>query len=237
MSGMRLSVIGVVASWMCSMAGAAAAQAPVVRTDPAVSASLVVAAPMTRPSEVLQGPLMALQQALSGVRLEKWKMSGELRDATDGDIRSIERNFRETLPPLLTTADGEPGSVVKVLPVLRNVDAVYDVALRVAAMGRLTAPGQQSVALDQALLQVSEARKQVGDQLQQAAVAEEGRVGELQTSLKASQAAVAATQANAAAAAQPATKPVVKVKRKPRPKPVTPADAGATAPGGGTKQP
>ena len=204
------------------------AQAPVVRTDAAVDASPATA-PTTRPTEILQGPLTALQQALSGVRLEKWKMSGELRDAADADLRSIERDFRETLPPLLATADAEPGSVAKVLPVLRNVDAMYDVALRVAAMGRLTAPAQQSAALENALQQVSSARRQVGDQVQQAAVAEESRVGELQTSLKASQAAVTAAQASAAPVAQPATKPVVKPKRKPRPKPVTPA-AGASAP-------
>ena len=207
----------------------------------AAAESAPAAVPMARPTEVLQGPLTALQQALSGVRLEKWKMSGELRDAADGDIRSIERDFRETLPPLLLTADSEPGSVAKVLPAIRNVDALYDVAVRVSAMGRLTAPAAQSAALDQALLGLAEARKRVGDQLQAAAVAEETRVGELQTSLKASQAAVAVAQAPAPA--QPvAAKPVVKAKKKVRPKVVAPAaGAGDTGAGssasGTTKQP
>ena len=237
-SGMRLSVAGLVVGCVGSMAGWAHGQdaAPVVRSDSANPAGA-----MARPSEVLQGPLTTLQQALSGVRLEKWKMSGELRDAADGDIRSIERDFRETLPPLLATADSEPGSVAKVLPAMRNVDALYDVALRVAATGRLTAPAAQSAALDKALLGLADARKQVGDQLQQAAVAEETRVSELQTSLKASQAAVAAAQAPAPI--QPTVKPVAKVKKKPRPKPVTPtagaASAATTAPASGTpaKQP
>ncbi len=222
-----LSVVGT-----CSFTLCAQDAAPVVRADPAGNASAAPGAPMTRPSEILQGPLTALQQALSGVRLEKWKMSGELRDAADGDLRSIERDFRETLPPLLATADAEPGSVAKVLPVMRNVDAVYDVALRVAAMGRLTAPAQQSAALDTALQQVSNARRQIGDQVQQAAVAGESRIGELQTSLKASQAAAAAAQASAAPVAQPATKAVVKPKKKPRPKPVV--APATTAPAGGT---
>ena len=202
-------------------------------------------APMTRPSDILQGPLTTLQQALSGIRLEKWKMSGELRDAADGDLRSIERDFRDTLPPLLATADSEPGSVAKVLPAMRNVDALYDVALRVAAMGRLTAPAQQSAALDQALQGLASARKQVGDQVQQAAVAEEGRVGELQASLRASQAAAVAA-ANAPPAPAPVTKPVVKPKKKVRPKAATPAAGGAASgtpatpaapPNGSTKQP
>ncbi len=197
-----------------------------------------VEAPLTRPSEVLQGPLMTLQQALSGVRLEKWKMSSELRDAADGDIRSIERDFRETLPPLLATADGEPGSVAKVLPAIRNVDALYDVALRVAAMGRLVAPAAQSASLDQALQGLAEARKRVGDQVQQAAVAEESRVGSLQASLKASQAAAAA--ASAVPVAKPVIPPAPKPKKKVRPKPVVPATgagAPATSASGPAKQP
>ena len=234
--GMRLVVAGLLAGcvgWLAKGTAVGQDAVPVVRVDPTVTASPGAGAPMTRPSELLQGSLTALQQALSGVRLEKWKMSGELRDAADADLRSIERDFRETLPPLLATADGEPGSVAKVLPVLRNVDAVYDVALRVAAMGRLTAPAQQSGALDKALQQVSDARKQLGDQVQQAAAAEESRVGELQASLKASQAAVAAAQASAIPVAQPAAKPVVK--RKPRPKTVTPAGGAATPAGGAAK--
>ena len=227
---MRMCAVAVMVGSVSVRAWKAAAQAPIL---PAAASAPAATASMTRPSEVLQGPLAALQQALSGVRLEKWKMSGELRDAADGDIRSIERDFRETLPPLLATADSEPGSVAKVLPAMRNVDAVYDVALRVAAMGRLTAPAPQSAALDQALLGLASARKQAGDQMQAAAVAEEGRVGELQASLKASQAAVATAQASAAAAGQPAPKPVVKAKKKIRPKPVAPAAAAA----GGTTTP
>ena len=206
-------------------AQAAAPVAPAADTQAAAS----VAAPMTRPSETLQVPLKLLQDALSGVRLEKWKMSGELRDAVDGDIRSIEQDFRETLPPLLATADSEPGSVTKVLPALRNVDALYDVAVRVSAMGRLTAPAAQSAALDKALQDVSEARRRVGDQLQASAVAEESRVGQLQASLKASQAAVVAAQQSAAQQQAPA--PVVRPKKKVRPKPAAVTGTSGTATG------
>lgn len=180
---------------------------------------------MMRPTEVLGDSLTALQQALAGVRLEKWKMSGELRDAADQDIRSIERDFRETLPPLLATADGEPGSVAKVLPAMRNVDAVYDVALRVAAMGRLTAPQPQSAALDQALQGLADSRKRLGDQLQAAALAEGSRIGELQASLRASQAAAAAAASQPAAT--PVSKPTTKPKKRVRPRPAA-APAGAT---------
>lgn len=215
-------------------ASEALAQMPVPAASDTTSSPAPVAAPMTRPSEVLRDSLTALQQALAGVRLEKWKMSGELKDTTDQDIRSIERNFQETLPPLLATADGEPGSVAKVLPAIRNVDAVYDVALRVSAIGRLTAPAQQSAALDQALQGLAESRKKVGDQLQLAAIAEESRVGELQASLRASQAVAAAASQPPVAA--PAPKPPIKPKKKVRPKPATPpADGSAPVANTGSK--
>ena len=204
----------------------APAQMPVPAVPDTISSAAPVTAPMSRPSEVLRTSLTALQQALAGVRLEKWKMSGELRDAADQDIRSIERDFQETLPPLLATADGDPGSVAKVLPAMRNVDAVYDVALRVSAMGRLTAPPQQSAALDQALQGLAESRKKLGDQLQVAALAADSRVGELQASLRASQAAAAAV--NTTPAAMPSVKPPLKPKKKIRPKPTTPAVGGTT---------
>ncbi len=204
--------------WLACGGFSSAAQAPVTGGQPQADATNAAApvTPMARPSEVLQVPLKLLQDALSGVRLEKWKMSGELRDATDGDIRSIEQDFRETLPPLLATADSEPGSVAKVLPAIRNVDALYDVAVRVSATGRLAAPAAQGAALDRALQGLAEARRQVGDQLQASAVAQENRVGELQASLKASQAAAVAS-ANAAPQQPPA--PVVRPKKKVRPKP------------------
>ena len=208
------------------------AQAPAPIAPDAASSPAPVTAPMARPSEVLRDSLAALQQALTGVKLEKWKMSGELRDAADQDLRSIERDFRETLPPLLATADAEPGSVAKVLPAMRNVDAVYDVALRVSAMGRLTAPAQQSAALEQALQGLAESRKKVGDQLQTAAVAEESRVGELQASLRASQAAAAAA-ASQAPVVSSAAKPPTKPKKKVRPKPAIPP-AGTTPPAANT---
>lgn len=210
----------------------AQATAP-VPPDAVASMSQGAAPSMTRPSEMVEPALTALQRALSGVRLEKWKMSGELRDAADGDIRSLEQDFRETLPPLLATADSEPGSVAKVLPAVRNVDAVYDVALRVSAMGRLAAPAGQNAALVQALQGLAEARKQMGDQLQAAAVAEESRVGKLQASLRAREATV---PVSAPEVAQPVVKPVMKPKKKVvRPKVVVApgADGGA----GPAKQP
>ena len=228
-----LHALATSALWLSGSGSPAQAPAP---TPPDATNSSTRPSAMTRPSEILQGPLTSLQQALAGVRLEKWKMSGESRDAMDEDIRSIERDFQDTLPPLLATADSEPGSVAKVLPAIRNVDALYDVALRVSAVGRLTAPAQQSAVLEQALRGLQEARRKVGDQLQAAAVAEETRIGDLQTSLRASQAAAAAAATPPPATAA-TTKPVAKPKKRIKPKPVPAPAAAVPTDGTSTKQP
>ena len=211
---MRSLVAVLALSVVCAPVGVARAQAP----EGSVAAA-PAAAGMTRPSTLLEPSLTALQQALAGVKLEKWKMPGEMREQADGDLRSIERDFEETLPPLLATADGEPGSLAKVLPVAQNVGAVYDVALRVAAMGKLAAPTAQSAALEQALASLADARRALADQMQANAVAEGKRVGELQADVKTLKEAAAAR--TAAEAQMPAAKaPVVRVKKaKPRVKP------------------
>lgn len=204
---------------VCALVGRVVAQTPGGAGSAAGTEVNGAAPEMVRPSALLEPALTALQAALSGVRLEKWKMPGEMRDRADGDLRSIERDFRETLPPLLAKADAEPESVAKVLPVAQNVGAVYDVALRVAAMGKLAAPAAQSAALDQALASLAEARRTLAEQVQASAIAGERRVSELRANVKQLEDRAAARVA--AEAQMPAAKaPVVRVKKaKPRPKP------------------
>jgi hypothetical protein len=137
------------------------------------------------PSTVVQPSLEILKQALGAVNLEKWKASNAIRDEANTNLHSVQRDVESTLPSLLTAADSAPDSVAKTLPVFRNIDALYDVMLRLDAAGRLAAPKDQISALDQALASVSDARRALGDQLQSSAEAQETRVGRLQAALKA----------------------------------------------------
>jgi hypothetical protein len=178
---------------------------------------------------MLQPAIESLRQALSVVRLDKWKASGAIRDEADANIGSIRRDIDSTLPPLLAAADGMPDSVTHVLPAFRNVNALYDVLLRVGAAARIAAPGQQSSALDQAMVSLEDARRALGDRLQEAAVGQEKQIIDLRT---AARAVPPSAPAVAAPVASPAPPPVKK--RKPRPKPVTPAaPAGSSTPQAG----
>jgi hypothetical protein len=175
------------------------------------------------PSATLQPALSNLRTALDGVRLDKWKASGPVRDEVDSNMGSIRRDLDNTLPGLLTTADGAPNSTTRILPAYRNVEALYDVALRIDAAARMFAPAPTVSALDQALAKLDEARRDLGDRLQSAGLAQEKQVSDLQASLKAAPTVAPAAPAPVCAPAPAPTKkkPAAKPAAKPATKPAT----------------
>jgi hypothetical protein len=197
---------------LCSCSTLLTAQTP----DPSQPAA---AKPI--PSATMQPALDSLQQALSTVRLEKWKTSGAAREETEANISSIHRDLEGALPSLLANADAAPNTVTHLLPAFNNIGALYDVLLRVTAVSKLSAPAQQSAALDQAMTDLETARHALSDRLQSNAAAQEQQVSDLKASLR----AVPATPTPIAVACPPPAPPAKK--RKPAPKkpakPATPA--------------
>ncbi len=137
------------------------------------------------PSATMQPSLDVLKTALGEVRTDKWKGSGAMRSEAETNVASIRRDMEATLPPLLAAADAAPGSASKVLPAYRNVEALYDVVLRVDAAGRIGAPVDQVSALDQALVRLDEGRRALADRVAGNAAATEKRASDLQAKLAA----------------------------------------------------
>jgi hypothetical protein len=169
-------------------------------------------------SAILNPSLSDLQRALDGIRVDKWKTSNSVRDETDANIASIRRDVEATLPPLLATADAAPDSVPQILPAFRNIEALYDVLLRISSAARLAAPAPQAAALDQAITSLDNSRRALGDQLQTAAIAQERKVRDLQASLRAMPPA-----APTPAPCPPPPAPAKKHKTHPKPKPAAPS--------------
>ena len=205
---------------LCGAAATLAAQTP---------ASPAEAQAPSTPSEILQPSLSTLQPTLDALRTDKWKTSGAAREETEANISSIRRDLETTLPPLLATADGAPSSIAQVLPAYRNIEALYDVLLRVAAVARSFAPSQQSAPLEQVMASLDAARRDLGDQLQSAALTQDQQVRDLQAKLH----AIPAAPVPAPAVCPPEPPPAKK--RKPRPKPAqkpapAPTDSQSGAP-------
>ncbi|WP_157478164.1 hypothetical protein [Granulicella tundricola] len=167
------------------------------------------------PSTTLQPAVESLRATLILVRVEKWKAPAPIRDAAGTNLDSIQRDLDSTLPPLVKAADATPNSVTALLPVFRNINALYDVLLRVSNAAELTAPRPQADGLQKSLAALDQARRTLGDSIQTDATAQDKQI----TSLRAQLATALATPAPAPPPPPPApTKPKPK-KKKPTPKP------------------
>jgi hypothetical protein len=184
--------------------------------DPAASATL--------PSSVLRPALASLQQALSIARPEKWKAAPAITAESASDIASIQRDLASTLPPLLTAADDSPASVSQLLPTYRNVEALYDVLVRVTQTSVLAAPPQQSAAFQQATQSLQQARRDFGDLLDSAAQAQDRRFHDVQARLSSLQSAPPPPPAPVCPPPPPVkkAKPRAKTTAKPAPPPAAP---------------
>lgn len=137
-------------------------------------------APAPLPSSLLRPGLDALERGLEAVRTDKWKLPAAGRDEVTTNLGSMHRDLESTLPPLLATADGAPTLVSGLLPVSRNITALYDVLLRVEERARMSSPADQLAALEQARTGLDSARRAFDEQMQSAAIAQEVLVKTLQ---------------------------------------------------------
>jgi hypothetical protein len=213
---MRVSIFAVVVCGVCIQGSVGLAQGAAGGTAPAAAAP-AQAGPV--PSAMMQPAVNNLRGAIDGMHADKWKIPGALKDETEANLSSIRKDLDGTLAVLLATADGAPGTVSALLPAYRNVEALYDVVLRVDAAARVGAPAQQSQVLDSALSKLDESRRGFGDHIMTAAQAQEKQVSDLQASLKTAQATpppgapvcpTPATTTKKPPAKKPAAKPAVK---------------------------
>jgi hypothetical protein len=133
---------------------------------------------------MLQPSLDTLKETIGSLKLDKWK-GGSVRTEATANVNSIQRDLQETLPGLLKDADGAPNSLGTLLPLHRNLDALYDVVLRVYDAARVSGPGDQVAALQAAMSSLEGGRRSLNDRLVSLAAAQEKQITQLQSSLAA----------------------------------------------------
>jgi hypothetical protein len=204
--------------------------APVATPSPAPGAGQPVVAaapaPVVTASSLLKQPLAVVQDTLNGLKLDKWK-KGTVREEAGENVASLLKDLQTNLPPLLTAADAAPGQLSQAIPLVKHMDAFYDVMLRVEEAARVVGPADQVSELQQALLKLNQARLALDDHLQADAAVQEKQVGDLQVALKTQQQAVAQAKSAVAAQVPPPCKPPAPVKKK---KPAGTAPAKAATP-------
>jgi len=211
-------LIATIPSWSC-IAGAA--------QSPAQPASVASPAPVA-PSTLLKPALDNVQQTMGALKLEKWK-KGDIRDGATSNVAAIQRDIQDKLPPLLQDADAAPGTISKVLPLYRNIDALYDVVLRVLEASRVSAPADQIVQLQQALTTLGDARRTLDGHIQESATALEKQVSDLRSTWKAQSAVRCPAPPPPATPKCPAPAPARKPRKKTTPPTTTPNPSAAPA--------
>lgn len=165
------------------------------------------------PSDILQRALDEVKITVGGIRLEKWKR-GTVRDEAGTNIDAIQRDLQGTLPALLKDADSAPSTLTKVLPLSRNVDALYDVMVHVVEGARVVGTSEQVGQLQTALSDLEKARVSLDNQIQQTADMQEKQLVDLRTTVQKQDASL-----RAAATPPPAPKcpvPATTIKKKHR---------------------
>jgi hypothetical protein len=183
---MRISNAGLIIAMSCSLPALGQLRVSDSSTSQGTTPTPVAASPVAPPpapfrtSEILQPSLDTVQQTLGSLNVDKWKR-GSIRDEAGSDIGQIQRDMQDNLPALLKEADTSQGTLSKVMPVARHIDALYDVLLRVLEAARFSAPDDQTNQLREALSSLGTARLKLDDRMQESAGAQETQIGNLRT--------------------------------------------------------
>jgi hypothetical protein len=177
---------------------------------------------------MLQSPLAEIQGSTSALNISKWKAPGSVRQATQQDVDSIQRDLGSTLPALLAQADAAPASMPPSFAVYRNIDALYDVLLRVSETADLAAPSNEAASVAASLQRLEAARAQLGDSILRISQSNEARLLALQAAARSARSEPAAHRGATVIDDGPAQTPVRKTRRR------TAAKKPASKPAAGT---
>ncbi len=179
-------------------ARAKAGQAPAPVQAPAAAAA---PAPTAFAMMNLRPALANVQTAITNLNVGHWKAPNDIRAATQQDIASMQKDLNTTLPPLLAQADSAasangPAALAPAFAVFRNLDALYDVLLRVTETAGLAGSAADSSNLEDARAGLEDGRAKLGNWLLQAIGAQDAQVVRMQAPAAARAPAAAATTPN-----------------------------------------
>lgn len=174
-----------------------------------------------KPSAIVQSALSDVQTTTVSLNISRWKAPGSTRAAAQENVDSIQRDLSSTLPGLLAQADAAPDSVVQSFAVYRNVDALYDVLLRVSEVANYGAPPEEADAVSAALSKLEAARSQLGDAILGVSQRHETQLVDLEKAIQAAKAAPPSKPKEEVVVDDGPAKPQHHYRRKTVKKPVT----------------
>ena len=148
------------------------------------------------PMASLRPALANVQNTIANLSVGRWKAPSETRAAVQQDIGSMQRDLNATLPGLVAQAEANPTAISPAFAVFRNLDALYDVLLRVTETAGLAGSESDAGSLENARAGLEDGRGKLGAWLLQSITAQDAQVIHLQTALAARPAAAPAAAPN-----------------------------------------
>jgi hypothetical protein len=140
----------------------------------------------------LNNLLMRLDQAsrgamaeLSRLRIEKWKTDGSMKQQSQANVDSLQRNLANALPELENKVRLAPQDMPANFKLYRNLNALYDVFASVAESAGAFGPKDQYESLAEQAAIFDQVRRAVADRLEQLAVAKEMELSRLRNQTRA----------------------------------------------------
>jgi hypothetical protein len=155
-----------------------------------LSATAQAAAPGAAPAPAPGGFAMAnlrpalanVQSAIGNINIGHWKLSAATRTAAQQDVVSMQRDLTATLPGLMSQAEASgPGVLSPSFAVFRNLDALYDVLLRVSETAALAGSESDAGSLEDARAGLEDGRGKLGAWLLQSIGAQDAQIARQQT--------------------------------------------------------
>lgn len=141
--------------------------------------------PSAFPVANLRPALANVQNTIANLNVGHWKAPAETRAAIQQDIGSMQRDLNATLPGLVAQAEANPTALSPAFAVFRNLDALYDVLLRVTETAALAGSGSDAGSLEDARAGLEDGRGKLGSWLLQSISAQDAQIVHLQTALAA----------------------------------------------------
>ena len=154
----------------------------------AATPSAQVETPSPAISDSLRPALEQVGHSVSQIQIDHWKVSKSWKEQLQSDADSITGDLSHQLPGLLQQAQATPAALDAQLRVMQNVDALYDVLVRLTLAADLTEKKSDAALLDSALERLESARKAATAQLVTAAAQQHQQLSDLQARMEAIQA-------------------------------------------------
>ena len=131
-------------------------------------------------SESLRPALRQVGNSVGQINIDRWKLSKSWKVQLQSDANSIQQDLSHQLPVLFQQAQASPTSLDVQMRLMQNVDALYDVLVRLTMAANLTEKKSDAAMLNNALEQLESARKTATGQLLRQAALENRRMVQLQ---------------------------------------------------------